>query len=388
MEYWPDTLGYRIDFFTIFILLGIVQGLFLSTFFLFGTAAKRLENQYLGWILFAGSLVILEIFLCYSGAIVHIPHFVDLTEPINFLIAPLTYLMVAVLAGKHPKNWYWHLAPFVCYFLYHFCFVFQPEVFKLNAFRHSYHAYLPELPNQQLFHADPFCIKAYVNELGVLQSLLYAFPIFSLLKNYLAQAKTTTFSSIWKSKKHRWLVVFLSLKLIATFLWLFKVCFVFRDSMDNVGATLDTCIIYVLNFFVLKDGLLFQQKVSDKKYQKSSLSEAQMVNMLKKLKKEMQQQKTYLDSDLSLKKLAHKVNISPHHVSQVLNEQLQKSYYEWIAEYRVNAAKQFINAKEYEHYKLEAIGKMAGFNSRSVFYKSFKKLEGVSPAVFKKRSCS
>lgn len=380
MEYWPDTLGYRINFFTIFILLGVVQGFFLSTFFL---STKKLANQYLGWILFAGSLVILEILLCYSGVIVHIPHFVDITEPINFLIAPLTYLMVAALAGKHPKNWYWHLIPFIAYFLYHFCFLFQSEVFKLNAFRHSYHAYLPELPNQQLFHADPFCIKAYVNELGVLQSLLYTFPIFSLLKNYLFQAKTTTFSSIWKSKKHRWLVVFLSLKLIATFLWLFKVCFVFRDSLDNVGASLDTFIIYVLNFFVLKDGLLFQQKVNGKKYQKSSLSETQMVSILKKLEKEMKAHQLHLDSNLSLKKLAQKVGISPHHLSQVLNERLQKTYYEWIAEYRVEAAKQFIKSKEYDHYKLEAIGKMAGFNSRSVFYKSFKKLEGISPTEFK-----
>ena len=112
-------------FFTIFILLGVVQGLFLSTFFLFGNAAKKLANQYLGWILLGMSLVILEIFLCYSGTIVHIPHFVDLTEPINFLIAPLIYLMVAALANKHPKNWYWHLVPFILYFLYSFYFIFQ-----------------------------------------------------------------------------------------------------------------------------------------------------------------------------------------------------------------------------------------------------------------------
>jgi len=41
MEYWPDTLGYRVDFFTIFILLGMVQSFFLAIFFLFSFSDVR-----------------------------------------------------------------------------------------------------------------------------------------------------------------------------------------------------------------------------------------------------------------------------------------------------------------------------------------------------------
>ena len=150
MENWPATLGYRIDFFTIFTLLGVVQGLFLSFFFLIGSGGRIRRNRYLGVILLGMSMVILEIFLCYSGYIVHFPHLVDYSEPINFLITPLIYLMVANLAGKHPSRWYWHLLPFVGYLLYHFCFLFQSETFKLNAFRHSYH------PHLRFFHI-PTC---------------------------------------------------------------------------------------------------------------------------------------------------------------------------------------------------------------------------------------
>jgi len=42
-----------------------------------------------------------------------------------------------------------------------------------------------------------------------------------------------------------------------------------------------------------------------------------------------------------------------------------------------------LESKDYEHYKLAEIGKLAGFNSRSVFYKAFKKIEGCSPSEFK-----
>lgn len=380
MEYWPDTLGYRVDFFTIFILLGMVQGFFLAIFFLLG---KSQTYHYLGAFLLAAALIMAEIFLCYSGVIVHIPHFVDLSEPFNFFVPPVIYLMIASAVDKHPQNWYWHFLPFGFYFLYHFNFFLQDEVFKLNAFRNAYHDYLPELPNKQLFHADPWCIKEYVNELGVLQSLLYVFPIYQLLSNFLKQQKdflATIFSPIY-----RWLFAFLCLKILATTLWLFKVVLDVGDAWDNIGATFDAFTIYALNFFILKDGLLQTEHRSEKKYQKSTLSSSQIEGILKKLNKELDQHQPYLDPKLTLKKLAESINVSPHHLSQTLNERLNKTYYEWIAEHRVQAAKDLIGSEQYNHYKLEEIGKLAGFNSRSVFYKAFKKLEGCSPSEFKEK---
>lgn len=380
MEYWPDTLGYRVDFFTIFILLGTVQGFFLAIFFLFG---KNLTYRYLGALLFAAALIMAEIFLCYSGVIVHIPHFVDLSEPFNFFVPPTIYLMVAALVDKQPKHWYWHFLPFGFYFLYHFNFFLQGEVFKLNAFRNAYHDYLPELPNKQLFHADPWYIKEYVNELAVLQSLLYALPIYQLLAHFLKQQKD--FWGTILAPTYRWLFAFLSLKVLATLLWLSKVLLNVGDSWDNIGAAFDTFTIYVLNFFILKDGLLQKENRPEKKYQKSTLSASQMKGILQKLTTEMEVNQPYLSPKLTLKILADNIKVSPHHLSQVLNEQLNKTYYEWIAEYRVAAAKDLLGSPKYQHYKLAEIGTLAGFNSRSVFYKAFKKLEGCSPSEFRDR---
>ncbi|MFK7982871.1 MAG: AraC family transcriptional regulator, partial [Saprospiraceae bacterium] len=93
------------------------------------------------------------------------------------------------------------------------------------------------------------------------------------------------------------------------------------DAWDNIGAAFDTFTIYALNFFILKDGLLQKQNRPEKKYQKSTLSEAQMKGILLKLTTEMEQQQPYLNSKLTLKKLAERIKVSPHHLSQILNEQ-------------------------------------------------------------------
>lgn len=382
MENWPETLGYRIDFFTLFMILGIAQGVFLSAFFL---CSKNLVHKYLGAILFAIAFMISEVFLCYSGVIVHIPHYVDLTEPFNFFVPAAIYLMIAAWVDQHPKNWYWHFLPFLFYLAYHFCFYLQNEPFKLNAFRDAYHGYLPELPFEQQYSADPWYIKKYVNGLSVLFYFLYVYPIYHLLKTYFNHKKIN--QQWFFAPERRWLFVFLGFKFFILILWLFKNILEIRDTWDNVGAALETLNIYVLNFFILKDGLLpiFKEKAIAKKYQKSSLSKSQMKRILEKLTNEMAINQPYLNPKLTLKILASTINVSPHHLSQVLNEELQQTYYEWIATYRVNAAKKILAAKEYNHYKLEEIGKLAGFNSRSVFYKAFKKIEGCSPSEFKEK---
>lgn len=383
MEYWPDTLGYRFDVYTAFLFLGAAQALFLTLFFWLSPPNTNFTYRFLGATLLALGSMMVEIFLCYSGLIVHLPHLVDFSEPFNFFVPPAIYLMVASMMGERPQNWRWHFLPFFLYLLYHFQFFLQNEIFKLNAFRDAYHDYLPELPNQQAFSADPWYIKLYVNELSVLQALLYVYPIISLLRDFFNKEIKS-----WANINHpnyRWIFIYLLLKFGLTILWLLKVIFGVGDSWDNVGASFEALTIYLLNFFILKDGVFHKQPQPEKKYQKSGLTQVQMKSMLHKIEQEMQATQPYLNQKLTLKTLAERINITPHHLSQVLNEQLNKTYYEWIAVYRVEAAKQIMLSKEKEHYKLEEIGKLAGFNSRSVFYKAFKKFEGCSPSEFKEK---
>lgn len=379
----PADFTYRIDFYAAFSLLGTVQGFFLAAFFLGSKAHRSARNRYLGSILLVLALVTLEIFLCYTGLIVQVLHYVDATEPLNFTIAPLVYLYAQSLAGQTPRKWYLHFLPFLFYLGYSFLFFLQSSAFKYNAFRHAYHPNWTELPNEQLFHADPWGIKSIVNELSVLHFLCYLPFIIGVLRRFYDQQKRTDWRE-WTTKKYGWQLGVLGLIGASYALWIYKVLFVFRDLSDNVGAALNTFIIYYVNFFVLKNGVLLEKK-QKKKYKKSTLRAGFKQQILTKLTEQMTTQQRYLDPQLSLQSLAEYVNTSPHHVSQVLNEELQLTYYEWIATYRIAAAKNLLQSADYQHLKLAAIGEMAGFNSRSAFYNAFKKTESITPAAYRKQ---
>ena len=96
-------MGYRMDFFAVFILLGLVQAVFLTLFFFSKEHRLRQYNVFYGWLLIAIIACELEIFLMYTGYIVHALHLVDFSEPFALLIGPFLFLYVSSLA-RGPVN--------------------------------------------------------------------------------------------------------------------------------------------------------------------------------------------------------------------------------------------------------------------------------------------
>jgi AraC-like DNA-binding protein len=89
----------------------------------------------------------------------------------------------------------------------------------------------------------------------------------------------------------------------------------------------------------------------------------------------------YKDPNLKLNDLARGINISSHLLSQLLNDNLGKSFNTYINEYRIREACKLIEINH--HLTFEAIGYEVGFNSKSTFYTAFKKIKDTTPALFK-----
>jgi YesN/AraC family two-component response regulator len=102
---------------------------------------------------------------------------------------------------------------------------------------------------------------------------------------------------------------------------------------------------------------------------------------LKKLMEVMDHDKPYLKPDFSLPDLAKQVNVSVHTLSQVINEGLQKSFFEMTAAYRIEEAKKLL--KSQLNFKIEEIAEQVGYNSKSSFNTSFKKITGKTPSEFR-----
>ena len=92
--------------------------------------------------------------------------------------------------------------------------------------------------------------------------------------------------------------------------------------------------------------------------------------------------KIYTNPELTLSILAKELNIRPQLLSQFINDNLNKSFTQFINEYRIDEAKRLL--KESTQFKIDAVGFESGFNSTCTFYSSFKKITGTTPSNYQK----
>ena len=121
----------------------------------------------------------------------------------------------------------------------------------------------------------------------------------------------------------------------------------------------------------------------DEKYKKSALDETMSEALLAELLAHMENEKPYLNGELTLPHLAEEVGISPHYLSQVINERLEQNFFDFINRYRVEEVKHHLSDPTKDRNKITTLALNAGFNSKSAFYTAFKKLTGMTPKQFK-----
>ena len=118
------------------------------------------------------------------------------------------------------------------------------------------------------------------------------------------------------------------------------------------------------------------------KYEKSSLTKVKARLYLEKLEQLMQEDKPYLDPNLTLPKLAQNIGISHHHLSQIINKNLNQNFFEFLNTYRIKEAQQQMLIPANERFNIATIAMNVGFNSISSFNTAFKKQTGNTPSQF------
>jgi AraC-like DNA-binding protein len=122
---------------------------------------------------------------------------------------------------------------------------------------------------------------------------------------------------------------------------------------------------------------------SEPKYARSALTQAHAEKLATRIKSAMKQDALYLDPNLSLQKLSRHVGALPNQVSQTLNDQIGSTFFDYVAHHRVEAAKPLL-LKGVDSSL--AISLDVGFNSRSTFYKAFKRETGMTPKAYRDAS--
>jgi len=85
---------------------------------------------------------------------------------------------------------------------------------------------------------------------------------------------------------------------------------------------------------------------------------------------------------LTLIDIAKELDVTQHNLSQFLNNNYGKSFSLFINELRIEKAKKLLLIPN--PYTIETIGYESGFNSKSTFYTTFKKITGQTPSEYQK----
>ena len=127
-----------------------------------------------------------------------------------------------------------------------------------------------------------------------------------------------------------------------------------------------------------------EEKEETAKYQSSSLNGDKAKEYEERLQNFMIAEKPYLESKITIAELAQRMNIPVNHLSQVVNEQFNQNFFDFINNYRVKAFQQLVQERDLQQYTLLALAYEAGFNSKSSFNAIFKKTAGMTPSEYVK----
>jgi putative ABC transport system permease protein len=174
-------------------------------------------------------------------------------------------------------------------------------------------------------------------------------------------------------------------------LWLLWICF---SAVDYFGYHNQLGIHVYYPFYIFfaviiiwtaaaaflkpQAGLMVQQPATAKPSLPSELREKGPW-----LKKAMEANRYYQDPELSVAALAGKLELPARELSQIINTVLNKSFNDFINEYRIRYVISKMHDPAYKHITLLGIAYESGFNSKATFNRTFKQITGKTPLTYK-----
>ncbi|MDW3192457.1 MAG: helix-turn-helix domain-containing protein [Cytophagales bacterium] len=171
---------------------------------------------------------------------------------------------------------------------------------------------------------------------------------------------------------------------VGTFIGFQFITGIYRRHADYFYVVPLSLAIYCLMYQAIKFPQLFfdyAEELKPVRYEKSSLSPNASKAYIQKVVEAVESQSLYINRELRLTDVAKQLEMSPNHLSQVINENLQKNFFDFINQYRVTEAKKKI-AEEPDKTLLQ-IAHEVGFNNKTSFNNAFKKHQGMTPSSYR-----
>lgn len=368
----------QFDLWSLLLAFGVFQGFFLIPLILKG---KKPASLFLMGLVVIISLLVVNYLFLSSGLYRYFPHFILAPNPLFFLVGPLYYFYTRSLTEPgFVFKWsrYWpHFLAVLLGVIFHWSFYTLSAQEKVGVFE-GYFA-LEDL--QASWWVTTY---AFVH---ILQSLSYIYLAGLLLRKAKTDSRSTkrTKHLSWLSKFNLAFFIYWAIDFLGI-LWL-TLANGFFHEVDYILMLSSAAMIHLLAFMALRQQKVFKEVFladGNGRYEKSTLDAQKSGLIMQQLNELMVSEKPHLDGDLKLADLAAMLNINGNALSQLLNEQLGISFYEFVNGHRLEEVKAKLSNPQFANYTILGIAMECGFNNKNTFNRYFKKETGLTPSAYLK----
>ena len=376
---FPETLYY----------IGISQALFVAFVLLTKKEKQGSDFILLAWLLTISFKMMILLISVEHG------EFFDNQFSIGLI--PLTFGPFLFLYTKYLlyRRWFFksrdflHFVPFVFFtFLY---FTFFRGKFSFDTHR--------------FLITDGYVFVRIIFSVAFLASVSFYTYLTLLILGRHRKRLQDRFSFLSESNELNWLYVLTGIFSLTYLLYfalgLYNV--VTNQGYFDIAYTSDvflTILAFSVSYFGIKQPYLFKLVPEEKeetkeakehstqkeKYKNSNLSDEQKEEYIEHIYAFMQTERPFLNAELTVQDLSKQLNISRHHLTEILNNDIGKNFFTFVNEYRVEEVKRRLLDERFEHLTIVAIAFESGFNSKSTFNSIFKQNTGLTPSQWKSQA--
>lgn len=283
--------------------------------------------------------------------------------------------------------------------LYYLIFIHKKETSK-SIFLHLVPFLINTISLPFLVIHDHYPTNITLGIFKLISGLVYPIIILRLAEQY--KREITDYFSEIDSKLLNWLKIVITGILLITLTGIIGLLLtdVFLVEIELNGELYTviflSLFVFIIGFNGLKQTSIFiniptpvQTEIIEStaiqnitKYQNTGLSTASSIDTFQRVRKYVIEHKSFLDADLTLSKLAESLELSSNQLSQVINQNTKDNFFVFVNSFRVEEVIQQIKEGKHKELTLLAIAYSAGFNSKSSFNRSFKKIMNVTPTQY------
>lgn len=299
------------------------------------------------------------------------PEYVDSAFPFGLVYGPVFYFALKTSSGGNLSfnRFFVHLIPFfigvVCFFI----FAFGPNFRASNSSLYYGTLYFSISISMIGYVASAFFSRKSRPHSDSFNKTVRLITVgFVILATLGLLLLTLTFTQIiprtTASREFPRILIYTAM--------LIQVAAVLRYQIDQLGK----------NLIIDLSPEIGEEEGNTPLYQKSLIAESAMDLYEERLDK-LVKDKIFQNVDLSLEGLAKQIGAPKHHLTQLLNIRMKKTFNQYINGLRVDYACEVLSENE---SSIEEIAYDCGFNSKASFNRNFKTITGYTPSEYRSRS--